>query len=107
MCHNIINLPTNSVVNKEEYVQCELQLAASNKKGLIVLNFGGHYVYNSTIMSLLIVHKDRVVVVSPNNRFKQIVKILKADELIRTVDNLEDVDKVCDCDDCRKSKEDK
>lgn len=101
MCHNIINLPTNSVVNKEDYVQCELQLAI-NKKGLIVLNFDGHYVYNSTIMSLLIVHKDRVVVVGSNSRLKQIMKILKADELVRSVDKLEDVDKVCDCEECKK-----
>jgi len=94
----IINLPPLSNPNKEEYVISEI-CNALRKKGLIVLNFGEQFLYNSTIISLVLINRERIVVVSNNSRFKTIINILRINNLIYIVDDMKDVkDKLAELD---------
>ena len=94
----VINLPPISQPNKEEYIISEI-CNALRKEGLIVLNFGEQFLYNSTILSLVLMNRERIVVVSSNDRFKTIVNVLKMNNLIYIVDDMKDIrDKLADLD---------
>lgn len=94
----IIDLPDGSNPNKEEYFISKIYNSL-NKKGLIVLNFGEQFLYNSTIISLVLMNRERIVIVSNNSRFKNIISVLRINNLIYIVDDLKDVkDKLAELD---------
>lgn len=94
MTNKIINLPPQGVLNKEEYIVCELTQALT-KEDHVILNLGEHYIYNSTIMSLVLIHRDKITLISSNKRLRSIIKILKAEEMICIHDTFKEFETKC------------
>jgi hypothetical protein len=105
----IINLPTYGVVNKEEYVVCELTQALT-KEEHVILDLGPNFVYNSTIMSLVLIHRDKITLISSNTRLRTIIKILKAEDMICVHASMDEYKSKCQgvmhnkCTSCNKGK---
>lgn len=104
----IVIKPPRDIVDIESYVITEIQKALEATKDLVVLDLGHDFIYNSRILSTTLVHRKRIVIVSPNERFKTLVKILNADHLICVVSTIEEFLSSCpmvDCASCPKNKD--
>lgn len=56
------------------------------------LDLGPSFFYSSEVYSVIFAHHDRVVVVAPNPRFLQTIKLLAAESYVKVINSLEGVD---------------
>jgi len=106
----VVIKPPPSMINIEKYVIDAINKAIDETTGLIVLDLGENFVYNSSILSYTLVHRNRVVIINASEKFKALMKILKADKLVCVVDTIDEFANKCtpmnptDCEACKRNK---
>jgi hypothetical protein len=109
MNHVVIQIPKNIVVPESEYVLNELRKALNTDK-VIVLDLGKNFFYNSHVISLVLLNRERVAIIGGNDKFKAVAKILKIEGLVCILDTIEEFLSKCSqlgfkqCEMCRNKK---
>ena len=101
MKNQVISIPKpcNDI---EKYVVYEIKKALL-KEGLIVLDLGKDFYYNSIIILMVLLHKHRIVIINDTEKLKVVTKILKIDKLVCIIDSIESFNKDCanmQCEQC-------
>lgn len=110
MDYIIIEKTTNVLKDPSEEAIKDITNALASDKKYIILNFDATFIYNSTIISLALINKDRIVIIeNGNERFKVMAKILKIESLLCVVKSLDEFLDKCaksglkNCKNCRKN----
>lgn len=56
------------------------------------LDLGPSFFYSSEVYSVIFAHHDNVIVVAPNPRFLQTIKLLAAESYVKIVNSLDGID---------------
>lgn len=110
MEYTLIRQTTNLMVDRNLQAFNDIEEALKQNNKFIVLDFDKDFVYNSTIISLALLNKDRVIIIeNENERLKVMTKILKIDKMLCMVKTLEQfIDRCANtnakhCKDCAKN----
>ena len=91
----VVIKPPPYINNIEEYVIESIKKALAKPQDFVVLDLGSDFVYNSRILSTALVNRSRIVIISPNEKFKTMLQILKMDQLVCVLETFDEFIEKC------------